>query len=315
MKYLGLLMLGALTGVAEPVLVVTNAPPTVTFSADAPKPPFRFEKEESSGSTPKVIVQDAADRRWIVKFGLEVKAETLASRLVHAAGFYAEPAYYLAEGTVEGASDLRRAGAHIKDGRFTDARFELMNPRVKYLDQRWTLRDDQLQNTQELGALKALIALLANWDVKPENMSVVAVDGKQYYAVTDWGRTMGRAEEKTGRSQWDCANYARDSEHFVQEVQNGFVTLNYAGKQRYEVLRGIRVEHAKWLASRLKQISDADLTRAVQASGASAEEVTCFVPAIRKRVTQLDSIASGAGAGETIRSRKVTTTTTTTPQP
>ena len=285
--------------------------PGPSFAVDQPKPPFRFEKEESGGTAPKVIVKDSSDRRWIVKFGAEGQPETFASRVVHAAGFYSEPAFYVTNGSIEGVTNPGRASAHLKDGKFSGARFEYMNPDVKYTDRRWGLTESSLEGTQELGGLKALIALLSNWDVKPENMRVVEVGGKQVFAVTDWGRTMGRAEDMTGRSQWDCATYAKDSERFVQEVVNGNVLFNYAGKQRHEVQRGVKIEDAKWLAARLQSVSDDRVAEWLRDAGASADEVSCFVPAFRKRIQQLASAAAAAGS-ETTRSRKVTTTVTTT---
>jgi hypothetical protein len=307
-KHVSLFILLTFCAFAEPVLLVSSQPVGTTFSVDAPQPPFRFEKEETGGTAPKIVVRDGSDRRWIVKFGPEGSPETFASRIVHAAGYHSEPAYYVAEGKVEGVSNLGRAAAHIKDGIFKGARFEYMNPQARYTDKHWSLTEPALKDTKELGALKALIALLSNWDVKPENMSVVELGGKQVFAITDWGRTMGRAEEITGRSQWDCASYAKDSEHFVEDVENGFVLLNYSGKQRVEVQRGVKLEHAKWLAQRLGQISDTQLADALRLSGATAEEVSCFGPAFRKRLQQLAN--AGAG-GETIRSRKVTRTVTT----
>jgi hypothetical protein len=280
-------------------------------------PPFKFVKEDAGGTSPKVTVSDARGREWIVKLGPEAKPETFATRLVWASGYFADSAYLVPEGSFENTGSLGRAAAWIQEGRFRDARFELRDPNVRYLTGRhWSLTEQSLQETKELGGLKALIALLSNWDIKADNMIVVDVRGQQMYAVTDWGRTMGRAEDRTGRSEWDCAKYAQDSERFVQDVQNGFVTLNYAGKQRHEVLRGVRVEHVKWLAERLGAITDSQLNAALAASGATAEQAACFVPAMRKRIAQLATAGTVTPDGEVIRSRKVIRKTVeTTPLP
>ena len=59
---------------------------TEPFGGTEPRPPYRFVREDPSGSSPKVIVQDAASVEWRVKGGYETKAETFATRLVSALG-------------------------------------------------------------------------------------------------------------------------------------------------------------------------------------------------------------------------------------
>src|SRR5580700_3421190 len=40
-------------------------------AALAPAPPFSFEKEDLSGTSPKVRVKDSNGRTWVIKFGHE----------------------------------------------------------------------------------------------------------------------------------------------------------------------------------------------------------------------------------------------------
>ncbi len=61
----------------------------------APTPPFTFVKEDKIGASPKIQVTDSRGVRWVVKFGIESQAETVATRLVWAMGYFAEEAYYL----------------------------------------------------------------------------------------------------------------------------------------------------------------------------------------------------------------------------
>ncbi|HVG19391.1 MAG TPA: hypothetical protein VNI02_10075, partial [Blastocatellia bacterium] len=72
----------------------------------APAPPFRFMEEHSTGSNPCLSLKDAKGRTWRVKWGDEVRSETFATRLVWAAGFHVEQAYFVAEGHIEGATGL-----------------------------------------------------------------------------------------------------------------------------------------------------------------------------------------------------------------
>ncbi|HXY42377.1 MAG TPA: hypothetical protein VEQ10_22060 [Vicinamibacteria bacterium] len=67
----------------------------------APRPPFRFVREELHGPSPKVLVKDAAGRQHVAKFGSEVHAEVFAARLVWACGYQVEPAFYVARVRVE----------------------------------------------------------------------------------------------------------------------------------------------------------------------------------------------------------------------
>src|SRR5688572_19364276 len=94
-------------------------------SAGAPSPPFHFIEEHDTGSQPCVSIRDAAGHEWRVKWGHEVHTETFGTRLAWALGYFAEPTYFLASGTIAGTRDLRRAKECIDDQhRFTDARFE-----------------------------------------------------------------------------------------------------------------------------------------------------------------------------------------------
>src|SRR5215831_2946195 len=91
-----------------------------------PKPPFKFVDEDMSGSTPKIAVKDANGRNWSVKFGDEASPDTFCTRMAWAMGYYATPAYFIEEGAVEGATNLKRARGQIdKNGRFEAARFQL----------------------------------------------------------------------------------------------------------------------------------------------------------------------------------------------
>ena len=55
----------------------------------APAPPFRFIEEDTSATTPKFKVKDARNVEWSVKLGIESQSETVATRLVWAAGYFA----------------------------------------------------------------------------------------------------------------------------------------------------------------------------------------------------------------------------------
>src|SRR5437588_3160709 len=102
--------------------------------ASAPKPPFTFIKEDEGGTNPKVRVRDAVGRQWAVKFGPEASPDTFASSLACAVGYYVEPTYYVANGIITGAHDLKRAHKSIdKEGQFHGGRFQLRSKSPEFL--------------------------------------------------------------------------------------------------------------------------------------------------------------------------------------
>ena len=61
-----------------------------------------FIKEEHTGHSIKYRVQDGQGRVWVLKMSNEAQSETVASRLVWAAGYYTDVTYYVPEVNVEG---------------------------------------------------------------------------------------------------------------------------------------------------------------------------------------------------------------------
>jgi hypothetical protein len=316
---LGLVLAAALFAASNSVILWRDPGPVESLDmtggpggrARAPQPPFAFVKEQMDGTSPKVILRDARGTEWMVKFGEEVKAENFASRIVWAAGYFAEPTYFVSEGVITGVTELGRAQTFIDraSGQFRDARFELRDDSLRAGGKRWSLSASELKDSRELAGYKVLLILLANWDVKPENLTIVNKGGQPIYAITDWGATMGRAAEITGRSKWDCVRYEADSANLIEGVENGFVVFNYHGKQGHEVLRGIRVEDVQWLMQRLGKLSDAQIDAALQASGATPEEVACFGRAFRSRLGQLMTVSHSSPEGEVTRTRREIRTT------
>lgn len=263
-----------------------------------PQTPFTFIEEDKSGTSAKIIVQDANRTKWIVKFGEEAKPETFASRIVWAAGYYAEPTYFIPQGQIQGSRDLTRAKAFIQGGQFQNARFERMDDGPR--DKRWKLDDSKFKGSKELAGLKVLIMLLSNWDAKPENFAIVESEGQAMYAITDWGASMGHPAELMDRSKWDCVRYKKDSDSFIEGVDNGFVVFNHQGKRGEEVRHNIKVDDVQWLMRRLGKLSEAQINTALKASGATAEETACFSEAFRTRLRALMGVGSATSEEGTV---------------
>lgn len=273
----------------------------------APAAPFQFVEEHTTGSQPCVSVRDARDRLWRVKWGSEVRSENFAIRLAWACGYFAETTYFVAEGTIAGASGLQRARACVGDDcRFVDARFELEEPAVRKMfeEHSWAWNDNPFLGTSELHGLKIVVMLLSNWDTKDRrdvargsNTAIFEHKHSRWrrearYLITDWGGSMGRwGGNIVTRGRWDPAGFEAQTGQFVTGVERGFVRFGYAGQRTADVSDGIRTSDARWLCRYLGRITDAQLRGALAASGASEEDAGSFATSLRRRIDQLESAA------------------------
>jgi hypothetical protein len=272
-------------------------------SARAPKPPFRFIKEDDSGTAAKVRMRDKAGTQWSVKWGPEVKAETFSSRLAWAAGYFVEPVYYVRRGRVSGAHKLGRADKYIdKRGFFRDARFELIDPSKQYLrDVGWTWERNPFLGTHQLNGLKIVLMLTSNWDNKdardPSSNTAILQEGsgserRSVFLVTDWGGSMGKWGNFFTREKWDCDGYAEQTPKFVQGVDGRDVKFGFSGQHDNEFKHDIGVRDVRWIMQYLGRLSDAQIRSALRASGASPHEERCFARAVGLRLKQLRQVAS-----------------------
>ena len=213
----------------------------------APVAPYRFLKEDMGGTNPKVEVEDARGRRWSVKFGAEVHTEVFASRLLYATGYAATPTYFIAEASVSGVTRLHRAKTFIsRDGRFRNARFQLRDPAVKYVaEYTWSWVENPFLGSHELNGLRILMMLLSNWDAKDArdgggtNTGVLRHAAAQppvyWYAMTDWGASLGSWGGFFQRDRWNAAAYEAQTPDFVKGVANGFIVWGYTGKHGEDI--------------------------------------------------------------------------------
>lgn len=275
----------------------------------APHPPFRFLEEHLSGSQPCISVRDSRGRCWRIKWGGEVHAEALATRLVWAAGYFVETTYYLPEGRIEAVPPaLQRSSECLhEDGRFERARFELDEENViKHFDEHsWAWNDNPFVGTPELNGLKLVMMWLSNWDAKDvrdvargSNTAVfehTGADGlrEARYLIIDWGGAFGRwGRSVMTRGRWDSEGFAAESESFVVGVDDGFVTLGYTGQRTGDIAGGIAVDDVRWLMRTLGRLSDTQIAAAIRASGGTVAEVATFTRALRSRLEQLRAVAA-----------------------
>jgi hypothetical protein len=259
----------------------------------APHGPFTFVEEDSGGTQPKIIVTDSRGVTWEVKFGDEAKAEVATNRFVWAFGYPVEEMYFVGTGVVQGAKAGGRAAGHIApEGSFANARFRRRNPEVVRTDDEWTLRKNPFVGQKELSGLMILMTAVANWDIGgTRNTRVLRVtkpDGsvERQYAVTDLGASFGRMGGLLSKhSKWNLDDYK--SEKLVEKVTGGELHLDYDGME--PGVDHIPLEHARWFASLLGQLTPEQVRRAFEAAGASPQEIEGFSTLFVGKIAELQA--------------------------
>ena len=137
----------------------------------APDPAGKFtflgDHGSPKDSNPKIDVNDEQGRKWTVKFGPEVKAETAATRIVWAVGYHVDQDYFVERATIEGYSREETR----------NMRFERDDDDWKKVG-RWDWKTNPFVGTRELDGLKTLMALLQNIDLTEGNNKIVRLKKK-----------------------------------------------------------------------------------------------------------------------------------------
>ena len=291
----------------------------------APQPPFTFVEESKGGESPKFKVRDARDQVWSVKLGPEAQSETASTRLVWAVGYFAEEAYYFDEVKVDNMPRLSRGREYVIGRTVRGARFQPKREGMKEGPE-WSWRDSPFEGSREMSGLKILMILLNNFDARKGNNHILYTDAEggreARYVVTDLGATLGRAGGLGGkRVKNDLEAFL--STKFVRGVDDGVVEFDfdtrprglghfsvlhpkyYRGEVKKEAaMRGIPVEHARWIGSLLSQLSDAQLRDAFDAAGYGDAVAGGYVRAIRERIDQLARLQGDTQSEETVEASR-----------
>lgn len=271
--------------------------------AGAPAPPFTFVEENKKGTNPKIKVKDSKGVLWSVKWGEEVRSENFATRIAWSMGYFVDAAYFVPKATIKGVSGLDRAKDYVNaDGSTINARFERDPQGVTELEgeQSWSWISNPFANSHEFKGLKIVMMLVSNWDNKDvrdagrgSNTAIVQTGSEARYMVTDWGGSMGKWGGVLKREKWDCKNYAEQNKDFIKGVKGNIVEFGYSGQHTDTFAKDITVEDVKWLMTYLGRVSDGQLRAALDASGATPGETTCFTAAVRDRINQLRKVSQG----------------------
>jgi hypothetical protein len=271
---------------------------------DAPGGAFTFEKEDLDGTNPKFVVHDRDGVKWKVKLGEEARPETVASRLVWAAGYFADEDYFLQDFKVEGMpSHLHRGGNLVApDGSMHNVRLKRYLKGEEKLGE-WQWLADPFTGSREWNGLRVLMALIDNWDLKDVNNSIYNRDGIRIYLVSDLGASFGttgrsytRADSKGNLDAYQNSRFivrtTPDTVGFMTPSRPAFVHLiempEYMERVHMEWIgKGIPRADARWIGELLSRLSSDQIQAAFLAAGYTSREIDGFSAVVEKRIDAL----------------------------
>ncbi|HLK64800.1 MAG TPA: hypothetical protein VKU19_15250 [Bryobacteraceae bacterium] len=268
---------------------------------------FTFVKEDLDGTNPKFVVKDADGVEWKVKLGLEARPETVASRLVWAAGYFTNEDYFLATMQIQGLPERLHRGRKLisPDGTVHNVRLK-REIKANKKEGTWQWKDNPFVGTREINGLKVMMAVVNNWDLKDENNAVYRIGAERVYMVSDLGASFGTdgrswPPEKT---KGNLTTY--EESKFVRDVTDNLVDFRVPGRPKWvcivnpkEYFRRIGLESighripredARWMGELLSHLSQNQLRDAFRSAGYTPAQVEGFTEVVRKRIGALTDL-------------------------
>jgi len=242
-----------------------------------------FIEQKTGGYSTKYRVRDAKGNEWIAKIGREAQPDTAANRLLWALGYETEIAYLVPKVKIEGK------------GEYENVRLEARPKEVKRAGN-WMWGDNPFMSSPELKALKILMVMINNWDMKDDNNEILATrgdttgEGELRYIISDLGGTFGKTGGIISRSRNKPSDYVKAN--FIKKVDGDVIDFHYGGKNQ-KLFSNLTVADASWLSNWLKRLSDEQIKDAFRAANYTPEEVDVLAKAFRERANDL---ANPAGA-------------------
>jgi hypothetical protein len=273
-----------------------------------PHGPATFLKEDLDGTNPKIVVRDEDGVKWKVKMGAEARPETAATRLVWAAGYFANEDYFVP------SLKVANLPAHLHRGqKYVGSDGSIANVRMKrYLKDEekagsWEWRADPFIDTRELNGLRVMMALLNNWDLTDENNKVYEEKrGERIYMVSDLGSTFGtpgltwpmskargnvhsyshsKFITRVTADSVDVGAPRRDSLFFLATPREFFQKLKLRA-----IGKNIPREDARWIGGVLGRLSPEQIRDAFRAADYSPKEVEGFAAVVELRIAELQKL-------------------------
>jgi hypothetical protein len=240
-----------------------------------------FIEEKKGGWSTKYRVRDAKGNEWIAKIGKEAQPDTAANRLLWALGYETEIAYLAPKATIEGK------------GEFENVRLEARPAGVKRAGN-WMWETNPFINKPEFRALKILMVMINNWDMKDDNNEILTVrgdttgEGELRYIISDLGGTFGKTGGIISRSRNKPSDY--EKAEFIKKVNGDVIDFNYGGKNQ-KLFENLTVADARWLNNLAKRLSDEQIKDAFRSANYSAEEVEILARAFKERINALAKLS------------------------
>jgi len=274
--------------------------------AHEPKGPFTFDKEDPDGSNPKCDVIDSDGVHWRVKIGPEARPETVASRLVWGAGYFANEDYFVPVLHVQKMKHLRRGNNLVsKDGTVRDVRMKRHSPDEKKIGT-WSWSKGPFNGTPEWYGLRVLMAVMNNWDLKDINNAIYLTAGEpaeERYLVSDLGASFGStglnwALKGKPSAYCDSKLIKSASEDFVDFYTPSAPAVNFylnfpEMAKRISLLwlgKHIPRTNARWMGTQLARLSPSQIRNAFRASGYSPDEVERLSQTMEQRIAELQKL-------------------------
>ena len=264
---------------------------------------FKFIKETLTGTAPKFEVEDENGVKWKVKLGPEVKAETAATRLVWAAGYFVDEDYYRPQIRVDGLKRLARGQKYVRDGN-TVIGVRLERRHGGPDEAEWSWFNNSFMGTREFNGLRVMMALINNWDLKEVNNAVYSGPDNKTYVVADLGAVLGNTGNSFTRSKGIAKDYASTS--FIHKVSGQYVDFvlhsrpflltlfsfrNYRMRTKIEdVAKHIPIEDARWIGGQLRHLSSNQISDCFRAGGFSPTEVDTYTRVVVQRISALNQL-------------------------
>lgn len=272
---------------------------------------FAFEDEDTGGTNPKLVLRDDHGTKWKAKLGAEAKPETVATRLIWAAGYFADEDYFQPRIRVTGLPPHLKRGDDLRgpDGTFQNVRLRRDVKGEEKLDT-WSWKKNPFVGTRELNGLRTLMALVNNWDCEDKNNALFYVkklpatgQPATIYEVRDLGASFGAAG-LNGNHKVDKGNLkSYGDSRFITKVDAETVDFGDPGRPALKVMfnvpeyvtrlhiewigQGVPRKDARWIGQLLMRLSPDQVRDAFRAADYDPKQIDGFSTALRERIAEL----------------------------
>lgn len=277
-----------------------------------PKLPLKYLSEEKSGTTPKFEAEDADGEKWKAKFGDETQPETVASRILWATGFAANTNYVIPSVNIPELATVQKRGRKLvgPGGHVPNLRVQRTTKGWEKVGQ-WNWRDDRYKGRRDFNALRVMMAVLSNWDLKGENNAIFVEKKKPsdvIYGTSDVGASFGMSgrgvTDELTKNNLDA--YAKHK--FITKVTKTYVDFNFPTHpsiihifmfewiwyfhqmRNHWIGRHIPIEDARWAGSLLGQLSHEQIRDAFRAANYTPDQVERFTQALESRIAEIKKL-------------------------